>query len=238
MLWLKNTIDEPRIIGASSLSELYTWIDAAYAVHDNMRSHTGGAMSLGYGVIHCRSSKQKLNTKSSTEAELVGSSNYMPYNIWNVIFLREQGFNFSRNILLQDNQSTIKMLRNGRNSCTGISRHIDIRYFFVHDQVKKGGVDVEYCPTDLMLCDYFTKPLQGKTFKRFWDIIIGHAHVNDILNDSVYSIKERVENHIKNDSNIVIGKRESKQVTWSDVVTNKNKSQKEEKAKEEDTHAK
>jgi hypothetical protein len=231
LIWLKNTIDEPRIIGASSLKELYTWVDAAYAVHDNMRSHTGGAMSLGYGVIHCRSSKQKLNTKSSTEAELVGSSDYMPYNIWNIMFWREQGFEFSRNLLLQDNQSTIKMLRNGRNSCTGNSRHIDIRYFFVHDRVKKGEVEVEYCPTDLMLGDYFTKPLQGKPFKRFWDIIMGRTHINDIINDSVYSIKERVENRFKEDFRNVIKKQESENDTWADVVKRKNKNKKEESKK-------
>ena len=229
LIWLKNTIDEPRIIGASTLDELYTWIDAAYAVHDNMRSHTGGAMSLGYGVIHCRSSKQKLNTKSSTEAELVGSSDYMPYNIWNVMFWREQGYEFSRNLLLQDNQSTIKMLRNGRNSCTGNSRHIDIRHFFVHDRIKKGEIDVQYCPTEIMLGDYFTKPLQGKAFKRFWNIIMGRVHINDIIDDSVYSIKERVENRLQDDSNNVIDKRESNKVTWADVVKNNNKRTKEEK---------
>ena len=51
-----------------------------------MRSHTGGAMSLGFGLIHGNSSKQKINIKSSTEAELVGNSEYIPYNIWVVMF--------------------------------------------------------------------------------------------------------------------------------------------------------
>ena len=51
-----------------------TWhLDASFAVHDNMRSHTGAVMSLGKGSIHCQSvlCKQKINTLSSTEAELV-----------------------------------------------------------------------------------------------------------------------------------------------------------------------
>ena len=72
----KNTLDDKRIIGANGLSSLQTWIDAAYAVHPNMRSHTGGCMSLGVGTLHAKSSKQKLNNKSSTEAELVGVSEY------------------------------------------------------------------------------------------------------------------------------------------------------------------
>jgi hypothetical protein len=51
-----------------------TWIDASYAVHPDMKSHTGGAVSFGTGAALSKSSKQKLNTRSSTEAELVGAS--------------------------------------------------------------------------------------------------------------------------------------------------------------------
>ena len=124
--WLKRTIDDIRVIGVDSLSKLYTWIDAAYAVHDNMRSHTGGAMSMGHGIVHGRSGIQKLNTKSSTEAELVGVSEYIPYNIWLMMFLDAQGYGVKDNIIYQDNQSAILMEKNGRNSCTGNSRHINV----------------------------------------------------------------------------------------------------------------
>ena len=111
------------------MDTLETWVDAAYAVHPDMRSHTGGTMSFGTGVIHTRSSKQKLNTKSSTGAELVGVSEYLPYHIWLLNFLQHQGYNIKNKILYQDNQSAIKMEKNGRNSCTGNSRHIDVRFF-------------------------------------------------------------------------------------------------------------
>ena len=69
---MKNTIKYKIIIGAKTLSGLYTWIDTVYAVHNNMRGHTGGAISMGYGIIHIKHPKQKLNLKSSTESELVG----------------------------------------------------------------------------------------------------------------------------------------------------------------------
>ena len=111
--FIKCTIDDKRIIGVKSLSTLYTWVDAAYAVHPNMRSHTGGCMSFGKGTIHARSSKQRLNTKSSTEAELVGVSEYLPYNIWIVNFLSEQGYHLDMNELKQDNQSAIRMEKTG-----------------------------------------------------------------------------------------------------------------------------
>ena len=88
--YVKGTIDDVRIIGADSLSKIYTWIDAAYGVTSDMKSQTGGAMSLGLGVLHGKSVKQKLNVKSSTEAELVGVSDYLPYNIWLMMFMSDQ----------------------------------------------------------------------------------------------------------------------------------------------------
>ena len=53
---------------------MYTWIDAAYTVHGEMRSHTGEGISMGHGVFHEKASAQRLNTKISTEAELFGMS--------------------------------------------------------------------------------------------------------------------------------------------------------------------
>ena len=122
-------------------------------------------MSLGHGTIHCKSSaKQKLNTKSSAESELVGMSDYLPYNLWTKMFLSEQGYQLDTHTLFQDNQSTIRMGTNGRTSCTGNSRHIDIRYFFVVGRVKKKEVQIQYYPTEMMIADYFTKPLQVRLF--------------------------------------------------------------------------
>jgi hypothetical protein len=59
-----------------------TWVDTAYAVHDDMKSHTGGIMSFGLGVLNVKSCKQHLNVKSSTEAEVVGASDYLQWLIW------------------------------------------------------------------------------------------------------------------------------------------------------------
>ena len=152
-----------------------TWVDASYAIHDNMRSHTGGMMSFGIGALHTKSTKQKLNTKSSTEAELVGVSEYLPYHIWLINFLEHQGYKVKEKLLFQDNESTIRMEVNGRNSCTGNSRHVDIRFFFIHDRVRDGKVKVVYCPSEKMVADFFTKPLQGSLFKKFRASVMGHT---------------------------------------------------------------
>ena len=188
--FIKGTINDKRIIGANGLNDLLTWVDAAYAVHPNMRSHTGGCMSFGLGTLHARSTKQKLNTKSSTEAEIVGMSDYLPFNIWLRMFLEEQGYFLTNNIVYQDNQSAIRMERNGRNSCTGNSRHVDIRYFFVKDRIDKDEISVEYCPTDIMLADFLTKPLQGRKFHLFRAVIMGYKPLSALFSSS--DPKERV----------------------------------------------
>lgn len=177
LTFLKQHIDEPRYIGASDLESLFTWIDAAYGVHHDFRVHTGGCMSFGVGMVHCKASCQKINTKSSTETELVGFSEYVPYNIWIRNFLAHQGYKLKSNIVFQDNASTILMEKNGFSSCTGNSRHIDIRYFFVTDRIAKGDFSVSHCPTLLMIADFFTKPLQGSLFKKFRDIIMGYVPI-------------------------------------------------------------
>ena len=192
--YLKQTIDDVRVIGCDSLDSLYTWVDATYGVWLNMRSQTGGCMSMGLGMVNCRSSKQKLKTESSAESEIVGMSDYMPYNLWFKNFMGAQGYEIKKNVVYQDNQSAMKMEINGRHSCTGNSRHIDIRYFFTKDRIEKGEMSVEYCPTYRMVADYFTKPLQGKPYNFFRDIIMGYKHIRDLSKCEVSPIKERVGN--------------------------------------------
>ena len=148
---------------------------------------------MGIGNLHGKSSKQRLNVKISTEAELVGVSEYIPYNIWLLLFMKEQGYTIKNNILYQDNQSTILMLKNGRNSCTGNYRHIDVRYFFVKDRINKKEIRVEYCPSRQMLGDFFTKPLQRELFNKLRNIIVGYKSITT-LNLQTLVIKERVGN--------------------------------------------
>ena len=116
-------------------------------------------MSMGLGVTHCRSSKKIFNAKISTEAELVGASDYFPYNIWYVIFMHHQGYLNKSKRFFQDRQIAMSMEVNGRTSCTGNSRH---KVFFVKDRADREEISIVYCPTHLMLADRFTKPLQGE----------------------------------------------------------------------------
>ena len=79
--FLKQTINNKRVMGEDNLSKLRTCINAAYGVHPELKIHTSCDMSFGYGIVHCKCSKQKFNKKSSTEAEVVGVTDYLPYKI-------------------------------------------------------------------------------------------------------------------------------------------------------------
>jgi hypothetical protein len=179
--YLRGTIDMTLTLSADHMHVIKWWVDASYAVHENMRSHTGASMSLGRGMIYCKSSKQKLNTKSSTEAEVVATSDMLGQMLWTLYFLQGQGYDVMTkdtpkkiaNKLYQDNTSAIRLQENGKMSSSQRTRHINIRYFFIKDKIEKEEVSIVYCPTEDMVADYFTKPLQGKQFTRFRDIIMG-----------------------------------------------------------------
>ena len=194
--YLYGTLDLALILGADSLTVLKTWVDASYAVHGDMKSHTGGVISLGRGALMCKSTKQKLNTKSSTESELVGASDYLPNTIWAKLFLGAQGYEIEEdeNKFAQDNKSAILLETNGRASCGQKTRHIDIRYFFMKDRIKSEGITIVYCPTEQMLADFFTKPLQGNLFRKFRAVLLGHEHVDTLTKPPLPSPEERVEN--------------------------------------------
>ena len=127
---------------------------------------------MGGGSIQTISSKQKMNTRSSTKAELVGVDDVIAQILWTLRFLRAQGYPVKANVLMQDNSSPIKLESNGRASAGKRSRNLDIKHFYVTDQVEKGLIEIEYCPTDLMRADYATKVLQGKLFIDHWSFMM------------------------------------------------------------------
>ena len=134
--YLYGTVDLRLVLGADDLSTAFTWVDASYATHVDMHSHTGGVISFGTGGILCKSSKQKINTKSSTEAEVVGASDYLPNTLWVMHFMEAQGYPIKRSVFSQDNQSAIRLERNGRASAGEKSRHINIRHFWITDRIR------------------------------------------------------------------------------------------------------
>jgi hypothetical protein len=185
------------ILGGSDIEKLRAWVDASYSVHQDRKSHTGGVMSWGRGCALTMCSKQKLNTKSSTEAELIGLSDYLNNIIWARMFLGAQGYEIKRTTIYQDNESAMKLAMNGRLSSGRLTRHIDNRYFWIKDRLKSDDMEIEHCRTHLMIADFFTKPLQGSLFKKLRAVIMGHETVEWLVEN--VTLADMVDQDSKSD---------------------------------------
>ena len=176
--YLNGTRQDMLYLSADDLHLVRWHIDASFAVHPDFRSHTGGVMTYGRGAVQSISRKQKLNTRSSTEAELVGADDGATMILWTKLFMEAQGYEITHNILYQDNKSAILLETNGKKSSSKSlrTRALNIRYFFLADQVAKENLEIEYMSTTEMWGDYMSKPLQGKLFKQFKLLIMGHKN--------------------------------------------------------------
>jgi hypothetical protein len=139
-------------------------VDASYNVHVDGKSHTGCVVTVGDGgAIYFRSAKQKIVTKSSTEAELVAASDSAGVSLHIANFLRDQGYSVPPVLLYQDNKSAIALLGRGY-STSDLTKHISLRYFWIKERTSNGEMVIEFCPTARMFANVLTKPLGGRQF--------------------------------------------------------------------------
>ena len=96
-------------MGSNGTGTVKWWVDAKFAVHHDMTSHTSGMLSMGRVALYSASNKQKLNTKILTEAELVGVDDLMSQILWMPYFLEAQRMIFYDNVIYQDNQSAMNI---------------------------------------------------------------------------------------------------------------------------------
>jgi hypothetical protein len=169
--YVRGTKELGIVLEASKILGVYGCIDASYGVHNDMKSHSGCIIGIGKGPVYAKSGVQKLNTKSSSEAELVALSDHTNQVIWTRNFLLDQGYDVGASKVYQDNQSTIAMVKNGRSN-SARTRHIAIRFYFVADRVASKEISVEYMRTGDMVADILTKPLQGQLFIRLRELLL------------------------------------------------------------------
>ena len=212
LIWyLWHTLYLCLVLGKDSSDSIRWWIDASYAIHPDMRGHTGATMSMGNGSVFSGSWKQKLVMRSSTESEVVGVYDVLPQILWTKKFLEEQGVRIRETVLYQDNMSSMLLERNGRHSSMKRTKHMDIRYFYVADHIQNKTLSLRHCPTEEMLADYFTKPLQGSLFIRLRNHIMGAD-----FDDGDRQTQRSVLGH--HDDNITVKASEQVQ-TASDITT-------------------
>jgi hypothetical protein len=185
MGYLRGTPDRSIILRPGSMGIVpRLYVDASYGVHADGKSHTGSSIIIGdTGAVFNKSCKQSIVTKSSTEAELVAASDALNQLLHARELLKNQKKHQDNNDddepylmpspFYQDNKSTIALIKVGR-ATHEKSRHINIRHFWIHGKVMDKSVVVEYMPTELMIANVLTKPLQGEQFRTETAMITGH----------------------------------------------------------------
>ncbi len=130
--YLKGTIHFDLTISCDSLDKLTWYIDGSYAIHDDMKGHSGAVLMIGDSAVLSHSNKQKVNTRSSTEAELIAVDDNLPTIQWAKSFMMDQGYDLTT-VIKEDNKSTMLLMKNGRLSAGKRRKHLDIRYFYAKD---------------------------------------------------------------------------------------------------------
>ncbi len=148
-----------------TLGVLKWYVYGSHNAHWDCKGHGGAVFTLRRGAISSYSRKLKLNTRSSTETELVMADMFMPEMLWSLHYMREQGYKAECVGLYQDNISTQLLIKNGRMSSGKKTKHIKAKFFFIKDRVGDGEIRVMDCPTEEMWADVMTKPLQGTAFR-------------------------------------------------------------------------
>ena len=176
--YLNHTQDLGLVLGGDSEGNFHlaAYVDASFGVHADGKSHTGMFITLGRGLILAKSVKQKIVTKSSCEAELVGLSDISSLLAWQQEWMSVMGYSEQAysGVLYEDNMSAMSLARNGRSN-SDRTKHIKLRYFFIKQYLDSGEFVLKHCTTDRMIADILTKPLQGDHFESLRSILLGYA---------------------------------------------------------------
>ncbi|CAI7729050.1 unnamed protein product [Closterium sp. NIES-53] len=157
--------------------KLISYVDADHAGDsDNRRSRTGYIYRFEpIGPISWQSSKHELIALSSAEAEYIALCSATKEGLYLRELLEEAKLaqlpSFS---LFCDNQSAIRIAN--KNGFANRTKNITVRYFFAKDEIKKGRLELSYCPTSEMAADYLTKKL-GKQKFEYCILLTGQSHV-------------------------------------------------------------
>jgi len=173
--YLKSTRDLPLVFHSGEGIILYASVDASYACHlEDRKSHTGYTLHIGSksGCFYAASRKQTVTAQSSTEAEFIGTNSVARDVVWCRMLLEELGFpQQGPTVVFEDNKSTIELLSSAKYHAK--TKHIEVRYFYVKDQLASGILQFQYQPTVDMVSDILTKPLQGALFHQHSSTLLG-----------------------------------------------------------------
>ena len=139
---------------------------------ETRRSTTGYVILLAGGAISWCSRKQSVIALSSTEAEYIAAAECCKELLYLKTLLEEILNNEIKIELNIDNQSAIALIKN--RILNKRSKHIDVKFRFVHELVRDEVIKLKYCPTNDQLADIFTKPLNSVKFLKFREQLLNN----------------------------------------------------------------
>ena len=173
--YLSTTSTQQLLLKIGEDVTIKAYVDSSYGTYHDGKSVTGTVIFIGGAPVYFKSSKQKIVTRSSTEAELVGISDALSQILWTREYMLSQGTKVGPVTLYQDNMSTIFLANKGR-STSERTRHIKIRYFFITHYIESKEIIIVHMPTACMIADALTKPLHGTLFVEMTAALTGHTH--------------------------------------------------------------
>ncbi|GJX98016.1 retrovirus-related pol polyprotein from transposon TNT 1-94 [Tanacetum coccineum] len=144
------------VVKQASYATAYAATDHA-GCQDTRRSTSGSMQLLGDRLVSWSSKRQKSDAISSTEAEYIALSGCCAQVLWMRSQLTDYGLGFNKIPMYCDNKSAIALCCN--NVQHSRSKHIDIRFHFIKEQVENGVVELYFVNTEYQLADIFTKAL-------------------------------------------------------------------------------
>lgn len=166
--YLKGTADLKLVFGRSQESERFSsFTDADHAGNPDNGKSTGGYMTrMAGGAVGWQSKLQPIVTLSTTEAEYVAAVEAGKEMLWTRNILAEIGEPVQGASTLQiDNQSSVQVAQNPEHH--GRMKHLDLRFFWLRDEVERGQIGVKYVPTDENPADLLTKALTPAKVVKF-----------------------------------------------------------------------
>lgn len=153
------------------ITKLEAYCDADYAGDKETRKSTSGYILMYCGgPVHWCTRKQPIVALSSCEAEYISAAECCKELLYLKGLIEELIVSKINVNLHVDNQSAIKLIENG--VFNRRSKHIDVRYHFLHNLFVEDVIKISYCPTNLQLADILTKPLKTVKFREIRDLIM------------------------------------------------------------------
>jgi hypothetical protein len=176
--YLAGTKDLGIIVNLKDL-KVFAYFDASWASHSDLKGHSGIVITIGHNgfPIICKSKKQKIVSRSSTEAELIAMYEGLDYLLYIrrlMQFFGCLGQDTPPIIIYQDNTSAMTLAYMGKSASGSNSKFIDLKYFWIKDYLDTKMFKLEYLPSESMIADFFASPRIGARFRSMRDTIMGY----------------------------------------------------------------